>query len=92
MACTTAGDLNGASPTAASSSRIETCKSTDQQINSQAQCLLDDAACYQLSNGSWCTGERGNTCPAGSTALPAGASCPDGRRCIALGESLECMI
>lgn len=73
-------------------SRILACKSTDRQVASQDQCLLDDAACYQIANGGWCTGERGNVCPAGSQALPAGTACPAGSRCIRFSESLECVI
>lgn len=77
---------------AASSSRITACKSTDTQVDSSSQCLQDDAACYELGNGKWCTGERGNTCPAGSTALPTGIPCAPGKRCFRVGESLECTI
>ena len=73
-------------------SRVLACKSTDRQIASQDQCLLDDAACYQISSGQWCTGPRGNVCPAGSVALSAGEACPAGSRCIRVGESLECRI
>ncbi len=73
-------------------SRITACKSGDTQIASRSQCLIDDAACYQLSNGGWCTGERGNSCPSGSNPLPAGGACPAGARCFALAESLSCYI
>ena len=73
-------------------SRISVCKSTDTEVGSSSQCLQDDAACYQLSNGRWCTGERGNICPAGSVALPGGQSCPARKRCLRIGESLECMV
>ncbi|NND89512.1 MAG: hypothetical protein HKN42_01510 [Granulosicoccus sp.] len=94
--CTSVGDtVPGtavASGKAAGSSRISECKSTDTQIDSSSQCLQDDAACYELRNGKWCTGERGNICPAGSVALPAGQPCPPGNRCFRVGESLECTI
>ncbi len=70
--------------------RIEICKAGDQKISSQGQCLQDDAACYQLANGKWCTGERGNQCPAGSTLIIAGTACPSGTRCFKVGESLLC--
>ncbi len=73
-------------------SKISQCKSTDIVVDSSSQCLLDDAACYPLSNGQWCTGERGNICPAGSVALPSGQTCPPGKRCFRVGESLECTI
>ena len=72
--------------------RIQACKAGDQRVPSESACLQDDAACYALANGDWCTGERGNTCPAGSSALPAGAPCPPGARCFRIGESLECAI
>ena len=75
-----------------SGSRVSACKSTDTLVNDSSQCLQDDAACYELSNGKWCTGERGNVCPAGSVALPAGQACPPGHRCFHVGESLECTI
>lgn len=75
-----------------SAGKITACRSGDQMVDSERQCLQDDAACYQISNGKFCTGERGNVCPAGSTALPAGAACPSGARCIAYGESLNCAI
>lgn len=74
------------------SSRVSICKAGDQQVQSSSQCLQDDAACYQLSNNQWCTGERGNICPAGSSELPAGMSCPRGKRCFNVGESLRCTI
>lgn len=72
--------------------RILACKSTDRQIASQSQCLQDDAACYQIASGEWCTGERGNVCPAGSQTLPVGNVCPTGSRCFRISESLECFI
>ncbi len=81
----TAGTSDGAS-------RISACKAGDTQIRNRNQCLQDDAACYQLSNEQWCTGERGNSCPAGSTALPAGVECPAGKRCFDVAESLRCTI
>ena len=79
-----AGGIGGA--------RVDQCKSGDQRVSSESACLQDDAACYRLASGDWCTGERGNTCPAGSNALPAGAPCPPGARCFRIGESLECTI
>ncbi len=73
-------------------SKIQICKSGDQIVASASQCLQDDAACYQISNGQWCTGERGNVCPAGSTEISLGAACPAGSRCIRLSESLTCRV
>ena len=92
-ACASGAGNPGASRSAGDpSERILACKSTDRQVDSQNQCLLDDAACYQISNGKWCTGERSNVCPAGSVALAVGEACPAGSRCFRVGESLECRI
>ena len=95
-ACASSGSsLNNAGPGASGSgngNRVSACKSTDTLVDDSSQCLQDDAACYELSNGKWCTGERGNVCPAGSVALPAGQACPPGHRCFQVGESLECTI
>lgn len=73
-------------------SKVQVCKSGDQMVDSASQCLQDGAACYALSNGKFCTGERGNTCPTGSAEIPAGAACPRGARCIQYGEGLNCVI
>jgi hypothetical protein len=72
--------------------RIASCKRGDTQVSAEVQCLQDDAACYQIANGNWCTGTRGNTCPAGSNAMAAGNACPAGMRCFDVGESLTCGI
>ncbi len=91
--CTSGSGLSQASNgSRADNGRITACRATDQLVDSSNQCLQDDAACYQLSNGNWCTGERGNVCPAGASALSAGASCPPGKRCFSVGESLQCTI
>ena len=34
------------------------CDAGDQSIESSTACLQDDAACYQLVDGTWCTGAR----------------------------------
>ncbi len=90
------GSLNNAGLGASGSgngSRISACKSTDTLVDNSSQCLQDDAACYELSNGKWCTGERGNVCPAGSVAVPPGQACPLGSPlCFHVGESLQCTI
>lgn len=74
------------------SSPIQACRASDTPVATSAQCLADDAACYQLSNGSWCTGPRDNVCPSGSTALAAGEACPKGARCFAASQNLTCAI
>ena len=72
--------------------RAEFCKSGDLPIDSPSQCLQDGAACYQLANNSWCTGERGLACPTGSSQLPTGTECPRGARCFTAGENLTCVV
>ncbi|PID60211.1 MAG: hypothetical protein CSB44_10760 [Gammaproteobacteria bacterium] len=86
-----AGD-GGSPPPDANVVHAEVCKSGDELVAGPEMCLQDDAACYQIATGDWCTGERGNRCPAGSAALPAGSTCPPGKRCIRIGESLECQV
>jgi len=72
--------------------RIKACRSGDTEVASADQCLQDDAACYQMANSKWCTGPRGNECPAGSSELPADSRCPTGTRCFQLSESKTCAI
>ncbi len=74
------------------SSPIQACRATDTAISSSAQCLSGDAACYQLANGSWCTGTRDNVCPSGSSVLTTGTACPKGARCFAVSQNLTCAI
>jgi len=86
-----ASDGNIAAGTAGGT-RATVCKSGDQPVASASQCLQDDAACYTLADGSFCTGPRGNTCPTGSTPMAAGADCPQGMRCFSVSESLSCSV
>lgn len=90
--CASSGNLSTGGSTISSGSRITACKTSDTLIQNQKQCIQDDAACYQLNNGQWCTGERGISCPAGSVAIPEGSECPSGKRCFRVSESLECTI
>jgi len=90
--CATSDGGYGSGATRSAGSKITVCKSGDTLVNSSAQCLQDSAACYELADGKWCTGERGNMCPAGSVKVPDGQQCPNGTRCIAFGESLTCAI
>jgi len=94
LGCASSGDAGSTSVSnrAAPTSKIQICKAGDQMVASSNQCIQDDAACYQISNGQWCTGERGNVCPAGSTELSLGVACPAGKRCIRFSESLMCQI
>lgn len=68
------------------------CLAGDQSIANSSMCLQDDAACYPLADGSWCTGPRASTCPMGSNPLPAELPCPVSARCFAQSESLQCVI
>lgn len=35
------------------------CDAGEEAIASRSDCLQDDAVCYQLADGSWCTGGQG---------------------------------
>ena len=72
--------------------KIKSCRAGDTLVSSSSACLADDAACYQIAGGDWCTGKRGDRCPSGSTELPAGAPCPAGARCFDHSESKTCAI
>ena len=87
---TDGGGVYGRSTVGAS--RVQVCRTGDESINSSSACLDGDAACYQIADGSWCTGERGDSCPAGSAALAAGQACPVGARCFAASTNLTCAI
>ena len=91
-ACASSGGGNDRGIVQTSTAKVLVCKRGDTMVDSSRQCLQDDAACYQISTGKWCTGERGNVCPAGSTEIAAGSACPAGSRCIPFGESLTCSI
>ncbi len=72
--------------------RVKACRTGDTAVATSDACLQDDAACYQLSNGSWCTGPRGSECPAGSSEIAANAPCPEGNRCFVISEGKNCAI
>ena len=72
--------------------RIKACRTGDTRVPSSTACLQDDAACYQLADGDWCTGPRGTECPTGSSELAAGAICPAGARCFQISEGKNCAI
>lgn len=68
------------------------CMEGDSSVANSSMCLQDDAACYPIADGSWCTGSRASNCPMGSDPLPAELPCPEGARCFAQSESLQCVI
>ena len=91
LGCATGGGAPRSGSPGGDAVRAEACKAGDEAIADRGACLLDDAACYQLVTGGWCTGPRGNTCPAGSSTVPAGQACPIGEVCFRMGESLTCV-
>lgn len=92
LTLTSCATADAGSSSARLGSKVQVCKRGDELVDSPRQCLQDGAACYELTNGKYCTGERGNTCPAGSLEVPAGTACPRGARCIKYGENLSCAI
>lgn len=90
---TTGGDsLPSAAEAGRPTAEATVCLEGDTVVADSSRCLQDDAACYPLADGRWCTGGRVANCPAGSTALPAELPCPEGARCFAQSESLQCVI
>jgi hypothetical protein len=73
-------------------SRADSCRAGDRVVESESSCLTGDASCYALANGDWCTGTLEPRCPAGSSPVPAGYSCPGGARCFQFSESLNCQV
>lgn len=72
--------------------KIQSCRTGDTPVDSSSACLADDAACYQIASGGWCTGVRADKCPSGSSELAKGAPCPPGARCFNHSESKVCVI
>lgn len=85
-------DSSDVSGGAAIAPEATACLEGDSVVSSSAQCLQDDAACYPIADGNWCTGPRAISCPMGSNPLPAELPCPEGARCFAQSESLQCVI
>lgn len=59
-------------------------------VPSSAHCLQDDAFCFQLPDGSYCTGPAASTCPIASAPVAPGFTCPDGDLCFDYAEGLRC--
>ncbi|WGL18046.1 hypothetical protein PVT68_07040 [Microbulbifer bruguierae] len=66
------------------------CLSDDIQVTTAGNCLMDDAVCYQLDTGAWCTAGRMPQCPAGSEMMEMDAPCPENGRCWIYSEGLRC--
>lgn len=89
---TTGGSSSLAGDEPRASTEATACLSGDQLIASESMCMHDDAACYPIADGNWCTGPRVASCPMGSNPLPAELPCPEKARCFAQSESLQCVI
>lgn len=89
--CASSGGSDGGSAVRAAG-KVTECKSGDKRISDASQCLQDDAACYPLADGSWCTGPRGEICPNGTRELKPGEACPAGAKCFNPTGSLNCVI
>jgi hypothetical protein len=66
------------------------CLAGDSETPDQSQCLVDDAACYQLDTGNWCTGGRAAQCPRGSEPVGLEVDCPIEAQCWMYSTSLRC--
>ena len=61
----------------------------ETKVDTQAECLQDDAVCYELDDGSWCTGPSAAMCPA--DAQERSTPCElDDMTCFVFSESLSC--
>ncbi len=43
----------------------DSCADGEEEVSGPSECLQDDATCYELSAGVWCTGPDAPECPAG---------------------------
>lgn len=59
-------------------------------IPGRDRCLQDDAFCYELSDGRWCTGSAVVECPAGNRSIPRDQPCKPGHVCWQFSESRRC--
>ncbi|WP_078084575.1 hypothetical protein [Microbulbifer mangrovi] len=66
------------------------CFAGDTQVPTASTCLVDDAVCYQLDTGAWCTAGRAPQCPAGAAPMAMDAPCPEGGKCWLYSEGLRC--
>lgn len=91
-ACAGGGSVAPDARSGIGGNRPEACRAGERIVASADACLQDEASCYILSDGNWCTGPREASCPKGSFALAAGAACPPGTRCFRISESLQCQV
>ena len=59
-------------------------------VSAPDRCLQDDAFCYPLGDGSYCTGPSAPQCPRNSTPIAKDAPCPERTECFDQSESLRC--
>ena len=59
-------------------------------VSGPDRCLQDDAFCYPLADGRYCTGPSAPECPRNSTPIAKDAPCPERTECFELSESLRC--
>jgi hypothetical protein len=59
-------------------------------VADQGGCLQDDAFCYPLADGRYCTGPSLPQCPRNSVPIDKLAPCPERTTCFDFSESLRC--
>jgi hypothetical protein len=59
-------------------------------VADQSRCLQDDAFCYLLADGRYCTGPSAPQCPPNSQPIAKDAACPARTRCFDFSQSLRC--
>ena len=52
-------EMENETPACVSDKARAACKPGEEVVDSQSACLQDDAVCYQLDDGRWCTGSSG---------------------------------
>jgi hypothetical protein len=59
-------------------------------VADSSRCLQDDAFCYPLGDGRYCTGPQAPECPRNSKPIAKDAPCPARTQCWDYSESLRC--
>lgn len=59
-------------------------------VADRGRCLQDDAFCYPLGDGRYCTGPNAPQCPPNTAPIAKTAPCPERTHCFELSESLRC--
>lgn len=69
------------------------CASGEMKVATQGECLQDDAVCYQIDDGSWCTGPASaqTTCESGDMPVATQGDClQDDAACYQLSDGSWC--